>query len=851
MNALSNRKTLAIALSLGAIGLCGVIAACSGGSSTNPGTGNTGDSSTPNGGDGGPGSSGGNGDSGSGAVIGTGPAAPCNNPAVDISFSPMYSAFIPGSTAQTFQIPAITDGSGTITWGASDTTTAALALDPTNPGGIVITIQGTGSVNIIATDSTGACGTSALNITQNTEDDWTTGNARYNDGVSIHRGGGGRPDGGFPEGGGGGGPNLDGGSFFEQEGGTACTNCHGPTATNGPFNDVSHTPEQTGGFSDQDLIDIVVNGIVPDGGYIDPNVIIPDASADPTGATQAKAYARWQSFHRWSDITPDEQPGIVVYLRSLTPSAQGGTSNFGGGFGGGDGGHRHHDGGKGPPPRSTAATPTPPTPPPSNPRLDALIIAGSRSEARARFSLTHPISRALPSPTSTSPPPLHLHGVNASQPSRLRAARGAHSLPKRNARSGAVSMAKTVAAAGRVRRGDVRPDVEHRERPDAATLEASETALRFEPAALPGTRDALEAVRARRRQHRQRQPPRRLPAPAAKRLARSKRAPEVREVDRLGGGLSRLGRHVERLCSHRRSYTSADQGRVPPLGPFRMIARTRGRGNRPPPCLRLLAALLGIVEGLTEYLPVSSTGHLILAGKVLGAETTGLDSFEIVIQLGAVLAVVVEYRALLGERAAGLLKGRPESKALLIALITAFLPAAVLGLLFRKAIKAHLFGLLPVAAALVVGGIVMIVVERVRAHRGIVGLRGLEHVTPKRALLIGLGQCVSMWPGSSRSMCTIVAGQLSGLSTATAAEFSFLLALPTLGAATIYEGWKARHELASGVGTTSLLIGLVVSFFVAWGVIAAFIRYLQRRGLEPFGYYRIALGAVIFWVLAR
>ena len=156
------------------------------------------------------------------------------------------------------------------------------------------------------------------------------------------------------------------------------------------------------------------------------------------------------------------------------------------------------------------------------------------------------------------------------------------------------------------------------------------------------------------------------------------------------------------------------------------------------------------------------------------------------------------------------------------------------------------------AAALIVGGIVMIVVERTRRSRGVVGVTGLEHVTPKRAL-------VDRAPGSafrcgqvrSRSMCTIVAGQLTGLSTATAAEFSFLLALPTLGAATIYEGFKARHELGLGVGVQSLAIGLLVSFFVAWGVIAMFIRYLQRRGLEPFGYYRIVLGAVGFWVLAR
>jgi undecaprenyl-diphosphatase len=265
----------------------------------------------------------------------------------------------------------------------------------------------------------------------------------------------------------------------------------------------------------------------------------------------------------------------------------------------------------------------------------------------------------------------------------------------------------------------------------------------------------------------------------------------------------------------------------------------------------LIALLLGIVEGLTEYLPVSSTGHLILTGKVLGMEGEGAKAFEIVIQLGAVLAVLVEYRKLLAERTAGLFAGKPESKALLLALTIAFVPTVLFGLAFHKTIKEHLFGPIPVAGALIVGGVVMIVVERVRRSRGIVGVTGLEHVTPKRALAIGLGQCVSMWPGSSRSMCTIVAGQLTGLSTATAAEFSFLLALPTLGAATLYEGFKARHELGLGIGAGNLVIGLVVSFFVAWGVIAMFIRYLQRRGLEPFGYYRIVLGAVVLWVLAR
>lgn len=265
----------------------------------------------------------------------------------------------------------------------------------------------------------------------------------------------------------------------------------------------------------------------------------------------------------------------------------------------------------------------------------------------------------------------------------------------------------------------------------------------------------------------------------------------------------------------------------------------------------LIAFLLGVLEGLTEYLPVSSTGHLILAGHLLGLQGEGASSFEIIIQLGAVLAVVVHYRCLLLERAAGLFAGKAEAKNLLIALLYAFAPTAVAGLLFRKTVKAYLFFPLPIAFALITGGVVMIVVERRRRALGIEGLHGLEHVTPKRALMIGLGQCFSLWPGSSRSMCTIVAGQFAGLSTATAAEFSFLLALPTLGAATLYEGFKARHTLAVSDGLLNLAIGLVVSFFVAWGVIAVFIRYLQRRGLEPFGYYRVLLGVIVLWVLAR
>jgi undecaprenyl-diphosphatase len=264
----------------------------------------------------------------------------------------------------------------------------------------------------------------------------------------------------------------------------------------------------------------------------------------------------------------------------------------------------------------------------------------------------------------------------------------------------------------------------------------------------------------------------------------------------------------------------------------------------------LIAAILGIVEGVTEYLPVSSTGHLILASALFGLEGEGADAFDIVIQLGAILAVVVHYRRLLWERTRGLVTKERASVQLLLGLFLGFAPTAVVGLLLRKHIKALLFGVWPVAAALIVGGILMIVVELVRAKKQTKGLVGLEHVTPKRAFLIGLGQCVSMWPGSSRSMCTIVSGQLTGLSTATAAEFSFLLGLPTLGAATIYEGYKS-HEALKGIGLLNVGIGLVVSFLVAWAVVAWFIGYLQRRGLLHFGIYRIALGLLVLFVVTR
>ena len=262
------------------------------------------------------------------------------------------------------------------------------------------------------------------------------------------------------------------------------------------------------------------------------------------------------------------------------------------------------------------------------------------------------------------------------------------------------------------------------------------------------------------------------------------------------------------------------------------------------------AIILGIVEGLTEFLPVSSTGHLILVGHLLGLDRAEnkeyADAFEVVIQLGALLAVLVYYRKLLGERLQGLTKREPRSVQLALALFIGFLPAAVAGFFLHKAIERRLFGPTPVVIALIVGGVVMLVVEGMRRLKKEEGLEGLEHVTPKRALLIGLGQCFALWPGMSRSMSTIVAAQLTGLSTPTATEFSFLLAIPTLGAATLFKLIKSRHVLLAQNGSIlALSVGMLVSFVVAWAVIAAFLRYVRRAGMAPFGAYRILLGLSI------
>ncbi len=264
------------------------------------------------------------------------------------------------------------------------------------------------------------------------------------------------------------------------------------------------------------------------------------------------------------------------------------------------------------------------------------------------------------------------------------------------------------------------------------------------------------------------------------------------------------------------------------------------------------AAILGVVEGLTEFLPVSSTGHLILTSHFMGLTGGEMGPFEIVIQAGALLAVVWLYRGRIGELFAGLVRpGR--GRALLAKLFVAFLPAAVVGLAGHHWIHEHLFGTTTVAAALIVGGVLILITAPVVSIRTAnPRYSTIDDIPLQVAFLIGLMQCLSLWPGTSRALATILAALLLGASPVAAAEFSFLLALPTLGMATLYDLAKNYHELTGPAlgGPGPLVVGLLVSAVVAVFAIKGFLRYVVSRGLAPFGWYRIALGIVVlvyFW----
>jgi undecaprenyl-diphosphatase len=249
------------------------------------------------------------------------------------------------------------------------------------------------------------------------------------------------------------------------------------------------------------------------------------------------------------------------------------------------------------------------------------------------------------------------------------------------------------------------------------------------------------------------------------------------------------------------------------------------------PALYFKAFVLGIVEGLTEFLPISSTGHLILAGDLLDFDHPGRDVYYIAIQTGAMLAVVWEYRT-------RFFRVDPQ---LWRNLAIAFVPAAVLGLLIGGVIKTYLFKPVPVALAFIVGGLIILWVDRgSRTHR----VDSTRAMTALDALKVGCAQCFALIPGTSRSGATIIGGMLFGLSRQAATEFSFFLAVPTLIAAGAYDSWKNRH-LFSGSDVGIWSIGLVVSFFSAFVVIRWLIRYVATHDFRWFAWYRIAFGVVV------
>ena len=254
------------------------------------------------------------------------------------------------------------------------------------------------------------------------------------------------------------------------------------------------------------------------------------------------------------------------------------------------------------------------------------------------------------------------------------------------------------------------------------------------------------------------------------------------------------------------------------------------------------AILLGIVEGITEFLPVSSTGHLLVVGHLIdfgtGDSKTAGDTYAVAIQFGAILAVAFLYRARLFSMLRGLAGSDAHGRSSLIALITAFVPAAVLGVLAGDAIKDALFGPVPVMIAWAVGGVVLLR----WVPRG--GTSELHELTVRMAFLIGIAQGIALWPGVSRSLVTLIAGLAVGLTLSAAIEFSFLLGLVTLSAATAFDLSKHGDELIDKFGMMTPLVGLVCAFITALIAVRWMVGYLNSKSLAIFGWYRLGAAAV-------
>jgi len=266
------------------------------------------------------------------------------------------------------------------------------------------------------------------------------------------------------------------------------------------------------------------------------------------------------------------------------------------------------------------------------------------------------------------------------------------------------------------------------------------------------------------------------------------------------------------------------------------------------------AIILGIVEGLTEYLPVSSTGHLLVVQELLGL-TTGsesakqaADAYAICIQAGAIVAVLGLYAGRIKQMTLGLIGRDPAGQRLVMNIFAAFVPAAFIGLTLNDPIKKYLFGPWPIVIAWLFGGAVILLADRWHAHRGDITPRegmDLMDLTWKLALVVGFAQCLAMWPGVSRSLITIVAGVLVGMSLVSAVEFSFLLGVVTLGAATCYDLLKHGRVMLENYGPLEMLLGSLAAFISAVIAVKWMVSYLKRHGMAVFGYYRIAAAVVV------
>ena len=257
--------------------------------------------------------------------------------------------------------------------------------------------------------------------------------------------------------------------------------------------------------------------------------------------------------------------------------------------------------------------------------------------------------------------------------------------------------------------------------------------------------------------------------------------------------------------------------------------------------LLVKAAIMGIVEGLTEFLPISSTGHLILAGSLLGFDDAKAKVFDIAIQTGAIFAVVLVYWQKIRSTVVDLPTSR-QAQRLTLNVIIGFLPAVVLALIFGKFIKAHLFTPTVVATTFILGGFVILWAERRPASA--TRVQTVDEMTPLDALKVGLVQCLAMIPGTSRSGATIIGGMLMGLSRKAATDFSFFLAIPTLIGAGVYSLYKER-ALLSVADIPMFAVGLVFSFISAWLCVRWLLRYISTNSFVPFAWYRIAFGIIV------